>query len=73
MELSVPGVCKAHFNFSNSPANAVVSAVPDPKTNNHRYKLGRGALAKVGESPYKHSFTQMRLKPRNLGLTEIVH
>lgn len=61
-----PGVCKANFNFPKSPANAVVSAVPDPMTNNYRYKLGRGALTKVGESPYKHSFTQMSLKPRNI-------
>ena len=61
-----PGVCKANFNFPKSPANAVVSAVPDPMTNNYRYKLGRGAVTKVGESPYKHSFTQMSLKPRNI-------
>ena len=61
-----PGVSKANFNFPKSPANAVVSAVPDPMTNNYRYKLGRGVLSKVGESPYKHSFTQMSLKPRNI-------
>jgi arsenite oxidase large subunit len=61
-----PGVAMANFNFPNSPANAVVSAVPDPMTNNYRYKLGRGAMKKVGESPYKHSFTQMTLKPRNI-------
>jgi arsenite oxidase large subunit len=60
------GVCKANFNFPQSPANAVVSAVPDPVTNNYRYKLGRGTLTKIGESPYKHSFTKMSLKPRNI-------
>lgn len=59
-----PGVAMANFNFPKSPANAVVSAVPDPMTNNYRYKLGRGVLTKVGESPYKHSFTHMSLKPR---------
>jgi len=59
-----PGVAMANFNFPSSPANAVVHAVPDPITNNYRYKLGRGVLVKVGESPYKHSFTQMSLKPR---------
>lgn len=58
------GVVMANFNSPRSPANAVVSAVPDPITNNYRYKLGRGVLTKVGESPYKHSFTQMSLKPR---------
>ena len=58
------GVAKANFNFATSPANSVVSAVPDPMTNNYRYKLGRGTLTKVGESEYKHSFTKMSLKPR---------
>jgi arsenite oxidase large subunit len=58
------GVSMANFNFPGSPANSVVHAVPDPVTNNYRYKLGRGVLTKVGESPYKHSFTSMSLKPR---------
>jgi arsenite oxidase large subunit len=44
----------------------VCHAVPDPMTNNYRYKLGRGVLTKVGESPYKRSFTSMSLKPRNI-------
>ncbi len=59
-----PGVAMASFNFPGAPANAVVHAVPDPVTNNYRYKLGRGTLTKVGESPFKHSFTAMSLKPR---------
>ncbi len=45
-------------------ANSVVSAVPDPMTNNYRYKLGRGTLTKVGESEYKTDLTRMSLKPR---------
>ena len=60
------GVAMANFNFPGAPANSVVSAVPDPVTNNYRYKLGRGVLTKMGESPYKHSFTAMSLKPRNI-------
>jgi len=59
-----PGVAMANFNYPQSPANSVCHAVPDPITNNYRYKLGRGVLRKVGESPYKHSFTEMTLKPR---------
>ena len=58
------GVTMASFNYPGAPANTVVSAVPDPITNNYRYKLGRGTLTKVGESPYKHDFTAMSLKPR---------
>jgi arsenite oxidase large subunit len=58
------GVAMANFNYPQAPANSIVHAVPDPMTNNYRYKLGRGVLTKVGESPYKHSFTSMSLKPR---------
>ncbi len=59
-----PGVAMANFNFPGAPANSVCHAVPDPVTNNYRYKLGRGRLSKVGESPFKNSFTSMSLKPR---------
>ncbi|MBI1367143.1 MAG: arsenate reductase (azurin) large subunit [Planctomycetes bacterium] len=58
------GVAMANFNFPGAPANSVAHAVPDPMTNNYRYKLGRGVLQKVGPSPFKHSFTSMSLKPR---------
>jgi len=58
------GVAMANFNYPGAPANSVGHAVPDPITNNYRYKLGRGVLTKVGESPYKRSFTSMTLKPR---------
>ena len=58
------GVAMANFNYPSAPANSVCHAVPDPVTNNYRYKLGRGVLTKLGESPYKYSFTAMSLKPR---------
>jgi arsenite oxidase large subunit len=57
------GIAKSNFNTPKSMANAVVSAVPDPMTNNYRYKLGRGTLTKVGESEYKTDLTRMSLKP----------
>jgi arsenite oxidase large subunit len=60
------GVTMANFNYPSAPANAVCHAVPDPVTNNYRYKLGRGVVSKMGESPYKRSFTSMSLKPRNV-------
>ena len=59
-----PGVAKAGFHARGSHANAVSHAVPDPMTNNYRYKLGRGTLTKVGESEYKTDLTRMSLKPR---------
>lgn len=58
------GVAMANFNYPGAPANSVGHAVPDPVTNNYRYKLGRGVLTKLGESVYKRSFTSMSLKPR---------
>lgn len=59
-----PGVAKAMFNYPGSMANSVCHAVPDPVTGNYRYKLGRGVLRRLGESPFKHSFLEMSLKPR---------
>lgn len=59
-----PGVAMAGFNYPGSMSNAVCHAVPDPITGNYRYKLGRAALTKIGESAFKHSFTEMSLKPR---------
>lgn len=60
------GVAKSNFNTPKSMANSVVSAVPDPMTNNYRYKLGRGTLTKVGDSEYKTDLTRMSLKPRHI-------
>jgi arsenite oxidase large subunit len=60
------GVAKSNFNTPKSMANSVVSAVPDPMTNNYRYKLGRGTLTKVGDSEYKADLTRMSLKPRHI-------
>jgi arsenite oxidase large subunit len=54
----------ANFNYPGSLANSVCHAVPDPVTGNYRYKLGRGTLSRVGESPYKNNLSEMSLKPR---------
>ncbi|HYG89305.1 MAG TPA: arsenate reductase (azurin) large subunit [Azospirillum sp.] len=59
-----PGVAQAGFNFPQSMGNSVCHAVVDPVTGNYRYKLGRGVLSKIGESPYKTDLTAMSLKPR---------
>lgn len=61
-----PGVAKANFNFPGAPANAVCHAVPDPVTNNYRYKLGRGRLLRLGESALKQGFAGGSLKPPGL-------
>ena len=46
------------------PANALSPRVPDPMTNNYRFKLGVGKIRKIGESPYKKDFGQMSFAPR---------
>ena len=59
-----PGVAKAQFNMGQAMANALVPAVVDPISGNYRYKLGRGALKKIGPSPWKTDLTEMSLKKR---------
>ena len=61
-----PGVTFAYFGWPGAPANSVVHRVPDPITNNYRYKLGKGLVRKIGESPYKRSFTAMSFAPRTI-------
>ena len=55
------GVAKASFNFQGVHANAVAHAVPDPMTNNYRYKLGRGSITKIGEAPDKAAVARLAL------------
>jgi hypothetical protein len=50
--------------WPGSPANSIVPRVPDPVTNRYRFKLGKGRITRIGESPYKRSFTSMSFAPR---------
>lgn len=59
-----PGLLFTNFLWPGSPANSLVHRVPDPITNRYRFKLGKGRVRKVGESPYKHSFEAMTFAPR---------
>ena len=61
------GVAKAGFNSPGQHANAVVHAVPDPLTQNYRYKLGRGRVESLGPSDLARSFDGPSLKGRGLG------
>lgn len=61
-----PGVAKAGFNLRGGHANAVCHAVPDPMTNNYRYKLGRGRVDRLETAPEKFDFNGPSLKPRGL-------
>ena len=62
-----PGVVFANFlhpRWPGAAANSLVHRVPDPITNRYRFKLGKGIVTRLGESPYKNSFTQMTFKSR---------
>lgn len=58
------GVTFTYFNFPGSPANSLVSRVPDPISGNYRFKLGIGKIKKIGQSPYKKDLSKMSFAPR---------
>ena len=60
------GVAFMYFLDPSQPANSLVGRVPDPISNNYRFKLGVGKVRKIGESPYKKSFASMSFKPRTI-------
>jgi arsenite oxidase large subunit len=60
------GLLFGYFVWPDSPANSLVHRVPDAVTNRYRFKLGKAKIQKVGESPFKHSFTEMTFKSRNV-------
>lgn len=60
------GVTFNNFMQMDSPSNSLVGRVPDPITQNYRFKMARGTVKKTGESEYKRSFAQMSLKRRNI-------
>lgn len=47
------GVLFTYFLFPSNPFNALSHRVPDPITNNYRYKLAKATVARLGTSPYK--------------------
>ena len=64
-----PGVVFANFlhpRWPGAAANSLVHRVPDPITNRYRFKLGKGVVTRLGESPYKRSFDKMTFKPRTI-------
>ncbi len=42
-----------YFLFTKNPFNALAHRVPDPITNNYRYKLAKAKIERLGGSPYK--------------------
>jgi arsenite oxidase large subunit len=60
------GVAFAEALHTDQPANTITPRVPDPITQNYRFKIAHGTIRKIGESPYKHKFDQMSLKRRDI-------
>jgi arsenite oxidase large subunit len=61
-----PGVTFMNFLDTREPANRLVPRVADPISNNYRFKLGVGKIAKIGESKYKRTFAQMTFAERGI-------
>ena len=64
-----PGVIFANFlhpRWPGAAANSLVHRVPDPITNRYRFKLGKGVVSRLGESPYKNAFDKMTFKSRTI-------
>ncbi|MBI5894150.1 MAG: molybdopterin-dependent oxidoreductase [Deltaproteobacteria bacterium] len=60
------GVSYMYFLHPTQPANSLAPRVPDPLTNQYRYKLGVGRVKKIGESPYKNDFRAMTFARRDI-------
>jgi arsenite oxidase large subunit len=60
------GVAFTEFLTMKQAGNNITPRVPDPVSQNYRFKIASGKIKKIGESPYKHSFAQMSLKRRDI-------
>ena len=60
------GVAFSEFLKPSAPANVVTPRVPDPITMNYRYKIASATVTRIGETVFKHSFSQMSFKRRDI-------
>ena len=61
------GVTFCNFLDKKQPFNAIAPRYPDPMTMNYNFKIATGRVKKIGESPYKKSFSHMSLARRDIG------
>lgn len=62
----LPGVLWTNSLNVDSASNSVVHRVPDPITNRYRFKLGKGRVTKIGQSPYKEDLTRLTFASRTV-------
>ncbi len=60
------GVAFSEFLKPSAPANVITPRVPDPITMNYRYKIASATVTRIGETVFKHSFSQMSFKRRDI-------
>lgn len=60
------GVAFTEFLTMKQASNNITPRVPDPVSQNYRFKIASGKVKKIGESPYKHTFAQMSMKRRDI-------
>ncbi len=62
------GVTFTYFNLPSAKGatNSLAGRILDPVSQRPRFKLARGEIKKIGESPYKHKLTEMSFKPRTV-------
>jgi len=61
-----PGVTYTYAFYPGQGSNAVVPAVTDPITGVYNYKIGKGRIARVGETPLKKVTGAMSFVPRTI-------
>ncbi len=59
-----PGVTFTYFLVPGSAANSLAPRVLDPVSQRYRFKLSRGTIRRLGESPYKRDILSMSFKSR---------
>lgn len=59
------GVLFTYFLLPGSTFNSLAHRVPDPITNNYRYKLAKAKVTRLGESPYKSNPQFLSFKQRD--------
>ncbi len=62
-----PGVTYTFPFYPGQHSNTVVSAVTDPVTGVYNYKIGKGRVRKLGETPLKSVEGGMSFVPRSIG------
>jgi arsenite oxidase large subunit len=62
-----PGVSYTYAFYPGQNSNVLASAVTDPVTGVYNYKIGKGRVTRIGETPLKGVAGAMSFVPRSIG------